>query len=73
MSVNTTHHLSILNPEECPTFDLIIKPQSNDVVSIRNQLVQIRDEDIYVNVVADKVALGDQAGNSNYVFTSSRN
>lgn len=62
-----------INTQESPTFDLIIKPQSNDVVSIRNQLVQIRDEDIYVNVIADKVALGDQAGNSNYVFTSSRN
>ena len=65
--------ISGINTEESPTFDLIIKPQSNDVVSIRNQLVQIRDEDIYVNVIADKVALGDQAGNSNYVFTSSRN
>lgn len=65
--------ISGIDTEESPTFDLIIKPQSNDVVSIRNQLVQIRDEDIYVNVVADKVALGDQAGNSNYVFTSSRN
>lgn len=62
-----------IDTEESPTFDLIIKPQSNDVVSIRNQLVQIRDEDIYVNVIADKVALGDQAGNSNYIFTSSRN
>lgn len=65
--------ISGIDTEESPTFDLIIKPQSNDVVSIRNQLVQIRDEDIYVNVIADKVALGDQAGNSNYVFTSSRN
>lgn len=62
-----------IDTQESPTFDLIVKPQSNDVVSIRNQLVQIRDEDIYVNVIADKVALGDQAGNSNYVFTSSRN
>ena len=54
-------------------FELIIKPQSNDVASIRNQLVQIPDENINVNVIADKVAMGDQAGNSNYVFTSSRN
>ena len=61
-----------IDTTESPTFDLIVKPQSNDVVSIRNQLVQIRDEDIYVNVIADKVALGDQAGNSNYTFTSSR-
>jgi len=56
-----------------PAFELIIKPQSNDVASIRNQLVQIPDNNIFVNVIADKVAQGDQAGNSNYVFTSSRN
>ena len=65
--------VSGINTAESPTFDLIVKPQSNDIVSIRNQLVQIRDEDIYVNVIEDKVAVGDQAGNSNYVFTSSRN
>jgi len=56
-----------------PTFELILKPQSNDVASIRNQLVQIPNENIFVNVIADKVAQGDQAGNSNYIFTSSRN
>jgi hypothetical protein len=56
-----------------PSFEFIIKPQSNDVASIRNQLVQIPDNNIFVNVIADKVAQGDQAGNSNYVFTSSRN
>lgn len=65
--------VSGIDTTESPTFDLIVKPQSNDIVSIRNQLVQIRNEDIYVNVIEDKVAIGDQAGNSNYVFTSSRN
>jgi hypothetical protein len=54
-------------------FELIVKPQSNDVVSIRNQLVTIPDEQINVEVILDKVAVGDPAGGSNYQFTSSRN
>lgn len=53
--------------------ELIIKPQSNDVVSIRNQLVTIPDEQINVEVILDKVSVGDPAGGSNYQFTSSRN
>lgn len=55
------------------TLELIVKPQSNDVVSIRNQLVTIPDEQINVEVILDKVAVGDPAGGSNYQFTSSRN
>ena len=62
-----------LDLTDSSVFEFIIKPQSNDVASIRNQLVQIPDENIIVNVIEDKVAMGDQAGNSNYVFTSSRN
>ena len=54
-------------------FELIIKPQSNDVVSIRNQLVVIPDEKITVTMVLDKLSIGDPAGGANYVFTSSRN
>jgi hypothetical protein len=54
-------------------FELIIKPQSNDVVSIRNQLVIIPDTNITVNMVLDKLSVGDPAGGKNYVFTSSRN
>lgn len=53
--------------------ELIVKPQSNDVVSIRNQLVTIPDEQINVEVILDKVSVGDPAGGSNYQFTSSRN
>lgn len=53
--------------------EFIIKPQSNDVVSVRNQLVTIPDNKIIVNVVADTVSAGDSTGGSNYVFTSSRN
>lgn len=55
------------------TFAFIIKPESNDVVSVRNQLVRILDEDITVNAIVDKVSVGDSAGNANYIFTSSRN
>ena len=65
--------ISGLDLTDSPVFELIVKPQSNDVVSIRNQLVQIPPENVIVNVIADKVAMGDQAGNSNYIFTSSRN
>jgi hypothetical protein len=54
-------------------FELIIKPQSNDVVSIRNQLVTIPDSQISVSVILDKVSVGDPAGGANYQFTSSRN
>jgi hypothetical protein len=54
-------------------FELIIKPQSNDVASIRNQLVNIPDSQINVSVILDKVSVGDPAGGANYQFTSSRN
>jgi hypothetical protein len=54
-------------------FELIIKPQSNDVASVRNQLVNIPDSQINVSVILDKVSVGDPAGGSNYQFTSSRN
>ena len=53
--------------------ELIIKPASNDVISIRNQLVRIPEDLITVNVVVDRISSGDAAGNSNYIFTSSRN
>ena len=55
------------------TLELIIKTQSNDVVSIRNQLVTIPEANITINMIPDLVSAGDAAGNTNYVFTSSRN
>ena len=58
---------------DSPVLELIVKPQSNDVVSIRNQLVTIPDNNITVNVVLDKVSVGDPGGGTNYIFTSSRN
>jgi hypothetical protein len=58
---------------DSPILELMIKPQSNDVVSIRNQLVTIPDNNIDVNIVLDKVSVGDPGGGTNYIFTSSRN
>lgn len=49
-----------------------IKPQSNDVVSVRNQLAYIRPEDTEVNAVVDRVASGETSSGTGYVFTSSR-
>jgi hypothetical protein len=54
-------------------WELEIKPQSNDVVSVRDQLVTIPDNNITVNVLIDSVAVGDKAGGAGYTFTSSRN
>jgi hypothetical protein len=51
---------------------LIIKPESYDVMSVRDQIVQIPDELITVNIIVDNVSLGNSEGGSNYTFTSSR-
>lgn len=53
-------------------FEFVIRPESNDVISVRNQLVRIPTNLITVNVVVDKIASGDAAGNANYIFSSSR-
>jgi hypothetical protein len=53
-------------------FELVIKPESNDVISVRNQLLKMPDDKITVNIIVDKIASGDAAGNANYVFTTSR-
>ena len=53
--------------------ELIIKPQSNDVVSVRNQLVNIDEAQVNVSLIIDSIAVGDAGGGKNYIFTSSRN
>lgn len=50
---------------------LTIKPKSNDVVSVRSQLVLIDEDEISINSLVDKVASGETSGGSNYNFTSS--
>lgn len=47
------------------TLEFIVKPQSNDVASVRNQIVTIAENLINVTVTTSRIG-------SNYVFTSSR-
>lgn len=48
-------------------------PESNDILSTRNQLVIINQQEIKVNVLVDKVSSGQYFGSSNYTFSSSHN
>ena len=50
-----------------------IKPQSNDIVSVRSQLVMIAEDQLAINAIADSVATGSSSGGTNYIFTPSRN
>ena len=54
-------------------FYFIIKTQSYDVASIRNQIVNIPESRITVSVIEDLQSSGTYAGGTNYKFTSSRN
>ncbi len=47
-------------------FEFVIKPQSYDVASVRNQIVSIREESIQVTPIIDTPA-------QQYRFASSRN
>lgn len=53
-------------------FYFIVKTSSYDVISIRNQIVDIPSNRITVNLVEDSVASGSRLGGTNYTFTSSR-
>ncbi len=46
-----------------------IRPASNDVVSVRNQLATIKEDSIVLRAIEDKVASGETTA-GNYVFTS---
>jgi len=48
-------------------------PDSNDIVSVRNQIVSIRQEFTKINVIVDTVASGQFTGGTNYIFSSSYN
>ena len=56
-----------------PNFYFIIKTSSFDVVSVRNQIVDIPLNRISVEVIEDATASGTYLGGTNYKFTSSRN
>jgi hypothetical protein len=53
-------------------FELILKPESYDVVTAYNQIVQIDRQHLYVSVINDQTAAGSNQAGKNYVFTSIR-
>jgi hypothetical protein len=64
--------LKITNLVEA-NFYFIIKTQSFDVISVRNQIVDIPPERVSVTVIQDKTASTGLISGNNYTFTSSRN
>ena len=53
-------------------FKFFIKPSSYDVVTARNQISVILDDEITVSVITDSFSLGNTGGGTNYTFTTSR-
>ena len=51
---------------------ILIEPSSYDVVSVRNQLASIANEDIVIQAIADKVASGESTSSADYVHTQVR-
>jgi hypothetical protein len=49
-----------------------IRPASNDVVSVRNQLAVIEENQIVLRAIEDKVSSGETTAGS-YVFTTNSN
>ena len=54
------------------TFEIIIKPQSNDVVSAFHQIARIEPSRLTISSIIDTTSNGDLRAGQNYVFTSSR-
>ena len=54
-------------------FEFILKPESYDVVTAYNQIVQVARNYLNVNVINDMTAAGSNQAGKNYVFTSIRN
>ena len=50
----------------------IIKTASFDVVSIRNQIVDIPVKRVTVSLIEDSISAGTMIGGTNYTFTASR-
>jgi hypothetical protein len=69
----TLNNLSISGTTlESGTVNILIEPASYDVVSVRNQLASIANEDIAVTAIADKVASGESTSSADYVHTQVR-
>ncbi len=69
----TLNNLSISGTTlESGNVNILIEPASYDVVSVRNQLASIANEDIAVTAIADKVASGESTSSADYVHTQVR-
>lgn len=51
---------------------LYIEPASYDVVAVRNQLTNIREQDIVVRAIPDRVASGESSSGRDFIFTPNR-
>lgn len=54
------------------TFEFVLKPESYDVVTAYNQIVQVARDYLHVNVINDATAAGSNQAGKNYIFTSIR-
>ena len=55
-----------------PIYDWVIRPESYDVVSALNQIVQIDPTELVVTAIADSTISGDTGAGYNYKFNSIR-
>lgn len=51
--------------------ELYVTLDSNDIVSVRNVLLSIEEDDITVNTIVDKVATGESSAGTDYTVSSS--
>ena len=52
--------------------EMVIKPQSNDVVSAFHQIARIDPQRLTIRVISDNTSKGDMRAGQNYIFSSSR-
>jgi hypothetical protein len=69
ININTLTYSSTLNTDN--SIDFTIIPDSNDVISVRNQLLDITASEISVTGVADTVASGETSAGVGYTTSSS--
>jgi len=53
-------------------FSLIIKPHSNDIISVREHIAQIDFNNVKISSVVDTISSGNSYGGTSYTFTPSR-
>lgn len=53
-------------------FMIYMKPQSYDVVAVRNQIIRILPDQLSVRILVDPISSGNARGGNAYQFTSSR-